>query len=77
MSKVQIYSTGWCPYSFAAKALLEDKGIAYDEIDVTAPESRADMIQRPWAAHGAADFHRRDACRRLPGACGARPERQA
>jgi glutaredoxin 3 len=49
MSKVQIYSTGWCPYSFAAKALLEDKGIAYDEIDVTAPEMRADMIQR---AHG-------------------------
>ena len=40
---------GRCPYSFAAKALLEDKGIAYDEIDVTAPEMRADMIQR---AHG-------------------------
>ena len=46
MRKVQIYSTGWCPYSFAAKALLEDKGVVYDEIDVTAPESRADMIQR-------------------------------
>ncbi|HWA17440.1 MAG TPA: glutaredoxin 3 [Devosia sp.] len=49
MSKVQIYSTGWCPYSFAAKVLLDDKGVVYDEIDVTEPAMRADMIQR---AHG-------------------------
>ncbi|MEO6396697.1 MAG: glutaredoxin 3 [Devosia sp.] len=49
MSKVQIYSTGWCPYCGAAKALLEDKGVSYEEIDVTAPNLRADMIER---AHG-------------------------
>lgn len=46
MAKVQIYSTDWCPYCSAAKALLEDKGVAYDEIDVTAPELRSAMVQR-------------------------------
>lgn len=49
MSRVQIYSTGWCPYCHAARALLEDKGVAYEEIDVTAPDERMAMIQR---AHG-------------------------
>ena len=49
MSKVQIYTTNWCPYCNAAKALLDDKGVAYDEIDVTDPTLRMDMIQR---AHG-------------------------
>ena len=49
MSKVQIYTTNWCPYCTAAKALLEDKGVAYEEIDVTDPALRLDMIQR---AHG-------------------------
>ena len=47
--KVQIYSTGWCPYCSAAKALFEERGVAFDEIDVTAPGDRAAMIQR---AHG-------------------------
>ena len=49
MSKVQIYTTGWCPYCTAAKALLDDKGVAYDEIDATDPDVRMDMVQR---AHG-------------------------
>jgi len=49
MSKVQIYTTNWCPYCTAAKALLDDKGVAYDEIDATDPAARMDMIQR---AHG-------------------------
>lgn len=49
MTKVQIYTTGWCPYCNAAKALLEDKGVAYEEIDATDPQVRMDMIQR---AHG-------------------------
>lgn len=46
MSKVQIYTTGWCPYCFAAKALLDEKGISYEEIDVTDPQLRMDMVQR-------------------------------
>jgi glutaredoxin 3 len=49
MSKVQIYTTGWCPYCFAAKALLDGKGVAYDEIDASDGAVRAEMIQR---AHG-------------------------
>jgi glutaredoxin 3 len=49
MSKVQIYTTNWCPYCNAAKALLEDKGVPYEEIDVTEPNLRMAMVQR---AHG-------------------------
>ena len=49
MNKVQIYTTHWCPYCDAAKALLEDKGVAYDEIEVTDQETRMAMVQR---AHG-------------------------
>ena len=46
MSKVQIYTTNWCPYCTAAKSLLDDKGVPYDEIDVTEPDLRAEMMQR-------------------------------
>lgn len=49
MTKVQIYTTNWCPYCNAAKSLLDDKGVAYEEIDATDPNVRDDMIQR---AHG-------------------------
>ncbi|MEO6015129.1 MAG: glutaredoxin 3 [Devosia sp.] len=46
MNKVQIYTTGWCPYCNAAKALLDDKGVPYEEIDVTDPDLRMGMVQR-------------------------------
>lgn len=49
MTKVQIYTTNWCPYCYTAKALLDEKGVPYDEIDATDPAVRMDMIQR---AHG-------------------------
>ena len=49
MPKVEIYTTHWCPYCHAAKALLEDKHVPYSELDVEGPEGRAEMIQR---AHG-------------------------
>jgi len=32
MSRIQIYTTRWCGYCVRAKALLDDKGIAYEEI---------------------------------------------
>ena len=32
MAMVQIYSTRWCGYCVRAKALLDARGIAYDEI---------------------------------------------
>ncbi|MFQ3235694.1 MAG: glutaredoxin 3 [Paraglaciecola sp.] len=47
MSKVEIYTKGHCPFCHRAKALLEQKGIAFDEykIDVQ-PELRDGMIER-------------------------------
>ncbi len=32
MSKIQVYSTRWCGFCVRAKALLDAKGIPYDEI---------------------------------------------
>ena len=47
MSKVQIYTTQICPYCHRAKALLRDKGVAFDEVDVMAtPGARDEMINR-------------------------------
>ncbi len=34
MARVQMYTTAWCGYCVRAKALLESKGIAFDEINV-------------------------------------------
>lgn len=49
MSKVEIYTTPFCPYCHAAKALLTDKGVPFTEITVTDPELRTKMTER---AHG-------------------------
>lgn len=46
MSKVKIYTTPYCGFCFAAKALLDDKKIEYAEIDVMDPGKRAALIQR-------------------------------
>jgi glutaredoxin 3 len=34
MPRVQIYTKHYCPYCTRAKALLQKKGVAYEEIDV-------------------------------------------
>ena len=45
--RIEIYTTRTCPFCLAAKALLGRKGVAYEEIDVSAhPERRAEMTQR-------------------------------
>ncbi|MBV8791024.1 MAG: glutaredoxin 3 [Pseudolabrys sp.] len=47
---VDIYTTRFCPYCVAAKALLKRKGVAYNEIDVGGDaEERERMVER---AHG-------------------------
>ena len=47
MVRVEIYSKAWCPYCSRAKRLLEDKGAAYEEYDITmGGPQRAEMIQR-------------------------------
>lgn len=46
MSRVVIYTTRYCPYCSAAKALLSSKNIEFDEIDVTDnPARRTEMEQ--------------------------------
>jgi glutaredoxin 3 len=35
MKPVTVYSKSTCPYCHAAKALLDRKGVAFEEIDVT------------------------------------------
>ena len=32
MSRIVVYSTRWCGYCIRAKALLDDKGIPYEEV---------------------------------------------
>jgi glutaredoxin 3 len=34
MTRVQMYTTAWCGYCVRAKALLDSKGIEYEEIRV-------------------------------------------
>lgn len=47
MAKIEIYTTPWCGYCARAKSLLERKGVAYQEIDVTmTPGAREDMVSR-------------------------------
>lgn len=46
MPKIEIYTTPMCPYCHAAKELLNQKGVRFDEINVIDPSLRADMTQR-------------------------------
>ena len=34
MARIRVYSTRWCGYCVRAKALLESKGIEYEEISL-------------------------------------------
>ena len=49
MPKVEIYTTPWCPYCHAAKSLLSEKGVPFEEVDATDTEIRMAMVER---AHG-------------------------
>lgn len=40
MPEVVIYTKDYCPYCHSAKALLEEKGVNYQEIDVTNDEEK-------------------------------------
>ena len=47
MRPVEIYTTPFCGYCAMAKRLLDRKGVAYREIDVSAdPSLRTAMVQR-------------------------------
>lgn len=50
MARVEIYTKLFCGYCSRAKRLLDEKGVAYEEHDLTmGGPQRAEMIQR---AHG-------------------------
>ena len=47
MKPVEIYTSPYCGFCQAAKRLLTQKGVAFDEIDVMSrPERKPEMIQR-------------------------------
>ena len=47
MPRIEIYTKFLCPYCHRAKRLLDDKGAAYEEYDITmGGEKRAEMLQR-------------------------------
>ena len=47
MPKIEIYTTQYCPYCIRAKALLQAKGVAFEEIAVDGnPELRRIMSER-------------------------------
>lgn len=47
MAEVVIYTKPWCPYCRRARALLERKGVDYEEIDIRhRPELEREMIDR-------------------------------
>jgi glutaredoxin 3 len=46
MPEITIYTTGYCPYCYHAKKLLDSKGATYDEIDVNAVRGARDEMMR-------------------------------
>jgi glutaredoxin 3 len=52
MARVEIYSKFLCPYCHRAKKLLESKGAAYEEYEITLDAAkRAEMMQRANGRH--------------------------
>ncbi|MEZ5773652.1 MAG: glutaredoxin 3 [Hyphomicrobiaceae bacterium] len=45
MPQITIYTTPYCPYCHMAKALLDRKGAAYDEIDVSRDPSLREAMR--------------------------------
>ncbi|MCA8927449.1 MAG: glutaredoxin 3 [Alphaproteobacteria bacterium] len=52
MTKVEIYTSMWCPFCYRAKQLLKKKGVEFTEIDVDGgPAVRAAMRDRAAGRH--------------------------
>jgi glutaredoxin 3 len=45
-AKVEIFTKFACPFCYRAKALLDNKGVAYDERDASGGAVREDMLAR-------------------------------
>ncbi len=44
MTSVTIYTKSWCPYCQAAKELLTEKGVAFEEIEITGKADKRDEM---------------------------------
>lgn len=54
MAHVRIYTKTRCPFSIRAKQLLREKGVSFEEIDITKePSRREEMIE---AANGRSTY---------------------
>lgn len=52
MARVEIYTKFTCPYCFRAKRLLDEKGVTYEEYEVTQiPGKRDEMLERSNGRH--------------------------
>ncbi len=45
MAKIEMYTTQWCGYCARARALLEKKGAAYEEMDVMEQVGKRDEMR--------------------------------
>ena len=45
MARVEIYSSFFCPFCHRAKRLLDEKGVAYEEIDLMREPSRRQEME--------------------------------
>ena len=46
MARVQMYTTAWCGYCHRAKALLEERGVPYEEISLDGDSAfRATLLE--------------------------------
>ena len=51
MAKIEVFTKFFCPYCSRAKALLERKGVEYQEIDLTMDRAGFDaMVERAGGA---------------------------
>lgn len=47
MSSITVYTTNACPYCVRAKALLDKRGLPYEEVNLGRdPETRAELAQK-------------------------------
>ena len=52
MAKIEIYTSPFCGFCYRAKGLLEDKGVEFNEIDITFhPSKRTEMLERANGQH--------------------------
>ncbi|MBF0493387.1 MAG: glutaredoxin family protein [Deltaproteobacteria bacterium] len=44
--KIEIYTTAYCPFCVSAKKLLQDRGLSFQEIDVSDPKKKEPLKEK-------------------------------